>query len=123
MAAWHCAAPIPALPSMSDSSAQVLEFPSLRQILASFTCSALGRSRIATLEPSTDATWIAQQQQLTQEVRFFLRTGSHFDFAGLSDPRALLEKSRIHGAALEIEELRELIVFIDRAAQWRSVGP
>ncbi len=108
--------------SLQHSSARVLEFDSLRQILAGYAASPLAGGRINTLTPSTDSAWIAQQQQLTQEVRAFLRTGSRFDFAGLTDPSALLDKSRIEGAALEISQLREVIYFIDRASEWRQFG-
>ena len=53
------------------TSAGVLEFESLRDLLRGYTSSPLGSGRIATLAPSTDRSWIELQQQLTSEIREF----------------------------------------------------
>jgi dsDNA-specific endonuclease/ATPase MutS2 len=92
---------------MANSSATVLEFGPLRDLLRGYTASDLGRARVAALAPSVDLAWIQNQQQLTSEVREFRRVGGNFDFAGLSDISKLLEKSRIAGAALETLEIRD----------------
>ena len=86
---------------MRNSSARVLEFEGLRDLLQGYVQSDLGRARVADLRPSTDLAWIQNQHQLTSEVREFRRVGGNFEFAGLSDITRLLEKSRIEGAALE----------------------
>ena len=106
---------------MVFSSACVLEFETLRELLNAYASSELGRARIAELQPSCDHCWITGQQQLVAEVLQFLRGGGHFDFSGLLGPTALLEKAHIAGAALETLEIRDLIVLIDRAAQWREI--
>ncbi len=106
---------------MVFSSARVLEFEALRELLNAYASSELGRARIAALQPSCDHDWITGQQQLVAEVLQFLRGGGHFDFSGLLGPTALLEKAHIAGAALETLEIRDLIVLIDRAAQWREI--
>src|SRR5437016_8867271 len=106
---------------MVFSSARVLEFETLRELLNAYASSELGRARIAELQPSCDHCWITGQQQLVAEVLQFLRGGGHFDFSGLLGPTALLEKAHIAGAALETLEIRDLIVLIDRAAQWREI--
>ena len=62
-----------------------------------------------------------RQQQLTAEVRQFLRVGGRFDFSGLLDVSELLHKSRIAGAALETGEIRDFLLVVDRAQQWRAV--
>ncbi len=103
------------------TSARVLEFESLRDLIRSYTASDLGRSRVAALAPSSDRNWIEQQQRLTTEVREFLRGGARFEFGELTDPRPLLEKSRIQGAALETSEIREILRVADRAAEWREI--
>ncbi len=103
------------------TSARVLEFESLRDLIRSYTASDLGRSRVAALAPSSDRDWIEQQQRLTTEVREFLRGGARFEFGELTDPRPLLEKSRIQGAALETSEIREILRVADRAAEWREI--
>src|SRR5271165_3114825 len=51
-----------------------------------------------------------------------LHAGGHFDFHGLLDPTPLVNKSRIQGAALEIGEIRDLVLVADRAAEWREIA-
>jgi len=103
-------------------SERVLEFDQLRQMLAAYTASPLGRDRVLQLTPSRDRQWIARQHQLTQELRLFLRSGSRFDFHGLLDPTDIINKSRIRGAVLEIAEIRDLVLLADRAAEWREIA-
>ena len=102
------------------TSATVLEFERLREIVRGFCQSELGREAVDSLSPTTDAAWIERQQQLTAEVRNFFRAGGRFDFAGLIDPRQLVLRARISGATLEISELRNAILVVDRAAEWRE---
>ena len=104
------------------NSARVLEFESLRDLLRGYAPSPLGLSRIAKLAPSTDAHWIETQQQLATEIREFRRVGGRFDFAGLIEIRDLAERARISGAALEITEIRDVILVVDRAAEWREIA-
>ncbi len=103
-------------------SEHVLEFDQLRQVLALYAGSPLGQARVMQLTPSSDRLWIERQQQLTEEVRGYLRAGGHFDFHGLLDPTSLVSKSRIQGAALEIAEIRDLVLVADRAAEWREIA-
>ncbi len=105
-----------------NSSERVLEFDQLRHLLAIYTASPLGHEQVMQLTPSCDRQWIERQQQLTQELRGYLRTGGHFDFHGLLDPTVLVNKSRISGAALEITEIRDLLLVADRAAEWREIA-
>src|SRR5579864_2348167 len=110
------------LPALLHTSARVLEFDALRELLRSYASSPLGRSRIATLAPSTDATWIESQQALTAELREFRRVGGRFDFSGLLEIGPLVEKSRIAGVALETTDIRDVILVVDRAAEWREIS-
>jgi DNA mismatch repair protein MutS2 len=107
---------------MQNSSAGVLEFAALRDLLGSYAASDLGRSRVAAVAPSTDLEWIQKQQQLTADVREFRRAGGGFNFTGLLDIAKLLEKSRIAGAALETVEILDVITAVDRAAEWREIA-
>src|ERR1022692_714550 len=104
------------------SSARVLEFDALRDLLRGYASSPLGQSKITALAPSTDSTWITGQQDLTAEsplgqskitalapstdstwitgqqdltaeVREFRRVGGRFDFSGLLDVTTLVKKS------------------------------
>jgi DNA mismatch repair protein MutS2 len=104
------------------TSAGVLEFESLRDLLRGYTSSPLGSGRIATLAPSTDRSWIDLQQQLTSEIREFRRVGGRFEFAGLLDVGKLIEKASISGAALETTEIRDVVLVVDRAAEWREIA-
>ena len=104
------------------ASERVLEFDQLRQLLAIYIGSPLGHERLMQLTPSCDRQWIERQQQLVAELRGYLRAGGHFDFHGLLDPTNLVNKSRIRGAALEIIEIRDLLLVADRAAEWREIA-
>ena len=113
---------IPEIPSpLRESSAVSLEWPRLRDYLASRTFSPLGRGWILALEPSADLPWIETQHQRTAEMRTLLSSGVSFDFHGLFAPADLLDKSRIQGAALEPLEVLALVTVIDRIVQWISV--
>ena len=104
------------------TSARVLEFDSLRQLLRGFASSPLGQDRISALAPSTDRGWIETQQALSTEIREFRRVGGRFDFSALVDVGPLAAKSRIAGAALETLEIRDVIAVVDRAAEWRQIS-
>ena len=104
------------------NSARVLEFEFLRELLRGFASSPLGQSKIAALAPSRDHSWIREQQELTEEIREFRRVGGRFEFAGLLDITKSLEKSRISGAALETVEIRDVLLVVDRAAEWREIA-
>ena len=104
------------------SSAAVLEFDRLREMVRGCCQSELGRQAVDELAPTADAEWVERQQQLTAEVRAFLQAGGRFDFGGLGNPRQLVLRARIGGAALDPAELREVILLVDRAAEWREAA-
>ncbi len=104
------------------NSARVLEFDALRELLRGYSSSPLGQAKIGALAPSTDSAWIREQQEVTAEVREFRRVGGSFDFSGLLDVTRLVEKSRIAGAALETTEIRDVLLVVDRAAEWREIA-
>src|SRR6202049_1446380 len=104
------------------SSARVLECDTLRELLRGYSSSPLGRQRIEGLTPSTDRNWIDEQQQLAEEVREFRRAGGRSDCAGLLEIAKLIDKARITGAALETAEIRDVVLVVDRAAEWREIA-
>jgi DNA mismatch repair protein MutS2 len=104
------------------NSARVLEFDALRELLRGSASSPLGQARIAALVPSTDSAWIGEQQGLTEEVREFRRAGGRFDFSGLLDITRSIQRSRIAGAVLETTEIRDVLLVVDRAAEWREIA-
>ena len=103
------------------TSSRLLEFETLRDLLAGYASSPLGQHRIAELLPSLDRPWIETQQQLTTEIREYRRVGGRFEFTGLPEVKKLIEKSRIGGAALETGEIRDVVLVADRAAEWREI--
>lgn len=107
---------------MANSSAQVLEFGSLRELVCGYAVSDLGRARVSALLPSVNLAWIENQQRLTVDIREFRRVGGSFEFAGLVDVSRLLDKSRIAGAVLEALEIRDVIAIVERAVEWRTIA-
>jgi DNA mismatch repair protein MutS2 len=103
-------------------SARALEFESFRDLLRGYTSSPLGHSRVAVLAPSTERAWIENQQRLTTEIREFRRVGGRFEFSGLLDITTVVQKSRIEGAALETTEIRDVVLAVDRAAEWKEIA-
>jgi DNA mismatch repair protein MutS2 len=77
---------------------------------------------VEALTPSTNLVWIENQQQLTSEIREFRRAGGSFNCSGLFDVGRILEKSRISGAALETEDIVNVLTVADRAAEWRGIA-
>jgi len=106
---------------VAHTSSRLLEFETLRDLLAGYASSPLGKRRIAELLPSLNRPWIETQQQLTMEIREYRRGGGRFEFAGLPEVQRLIEKSRIAGAALETTEIRDVILAADRASEWREI--
>jgi DNA mismatch repair protein MutS2 len=107
---------------LTHNSARVLEFDSLRELLRRYASSPLGKNRIDDLSPSTDHKWIETQQELVSEIREFRRVGGRFDFSGLIDIEELVAKARISGAVVETTEIRDVILVVDRAAEWRAIA-
>jgi DNA mismatch repair protein MutS2 len=106
---------------VQHTSSRLLEFETLRELLAGYASSPLGQRRIAELQPSLDRVWIETQQTLTAEIREYRRVGGRFEFGGLPEVERLLEKSRIAGAALETTEIRDIVLIADRAEEWLQI--
>ena len=45
-----------------------------------------------------------------------------FEFSGLLDISTTVEKARIQGAVLETTEIRDVVLVVDRAAEWREIA-
>jgi DNA mismatch repair protein MutS2 len=108
--------------ALIHTGARVLEFESLRDLVRGYAASPLGQGRTAALSPSVDRRWIENQHQLTVEIREFRRVGGRFEFSGLIDISTTVEKSRIQGAVLETTEIRNVVLVVDRATEWREVA-
>lgn len=108
--------------SLVHSSGRVLEFETLRDLVRGYASSPLGQGRIAALSPAVDRRWIENQHQLTVEIREFRRVGGRFEFSGLLDISKTVEEARIQGAVLETTEIRDVVLVVDRAAEWREIA-
>jgi DNA mismatch repair protein MutS2 len=107
---------------LTHNSANVLEFDALLELLRGYASSPLGQAKIAALAPSTSSSWIGEQQELTEEVREFRRVGGRFEFSGLLNITKLIEKARIAGSVLETTEIRDVLLVVDRSAEWREIA-
>ncbi|MGC1872147.1 MAG: endonuclease MutS2, partial [Acidobacteriaceae bacterium] len=105
----------PNVPSpLAHISAEMLEFARLRQMVAGYATTAPGRAWTLALDPSGDTGWASTEQQRVSEALRLLRAGPSFDFHGLIDPGDWLDRARIHGTVLEVDELRALSALVGR---------
>jgi DNA mismatch repair protein MutS2 len=111
---------VPAL--LQHASSRVLEFDQFRDFLSGYVWSPLGKARAGALAPCADRAWIARQQQLAEETRRFLAAGGRFDFSGLFDAGQLLAKAKIRDASLEIDQIRDILLLVDKSAEWREIA-
>ena len=99
---------------LGHTSAEMLEFARLREMVAGYATTAPGRAWTLALEASGDAGWASGEQLRVSEALRLLRAGPSFDFHGLIDPCDWLDRARIHGAVLEMDELRALSALVGR---------
>jgi len=92
-------------------SQEVLEFPAVLELLRGYLSGPLSEPILGSVEPHTRLDLIRRQLEQAKEAREYLRESARPGLASLRDPRPLLEKLRIEGAALgalEIYALTEL---------------
>src|SRR5258705_9582767 len=105
---------------MKTSSADLLEFDALRQLLGRFVSSPLGRAELERVEPGSDSEALTAILAETEEAVRYARSATQpksaqrgaairLDFSGISDLRIAAEKLRIEGASLDPKEIFELI--------------
>lgn len=111
--------PIPFPVEHADFAA--LEWEGLLALVSGFAASPVGRFAILDLKPSTDEEWIAQQHQLTGEVRLVLGEQVSIPLGGLFDPTQHAAKAQIYGAALEANELQAVARLANDVAAWQSL--
>jgi DNA mismatch repair protein MutS2 len=111
--------PIPL--SVGDCSAATLEWPRFLELLAGYSHSSVGRSWAVSLVPSTDRGWLDREHALVAEMRRLLAQRVSIPLSSLFDPTSLLDKSRIDGAALEAEEIRDVLSLADDVSAWAAL--
>ena len=100
-------------PSALDGFRQagsLLEFDQIRQQLAAYTRTVVGRERAMSLTPSQDVLEIATRQQETTEARQFLEQSGALEFGPEQDFRELLQRALLGGLlrGIELYAVREL---------------
>ena len=114
------------------TSAEVLEFEPLRELVGRFVSSPLGRRELEKIQPHTDLPRLTEDLAETGEATEYLRLASRpqpaargaairVDFGGLPDLEAPVHKLRIEGASLEPKEIFDVLILLDRAADAKSV--
>lgn len=117
---------------MKQSSEDLLEFESLRDLLGRYVGSPMGRRRLEDIAPSTGRARIVADLAVIGEALEYLRSAARpqpaqlgaairIRFTHLPDLAETSEKLRIEGATLEPREIFDLISVLDRAADARSV--
>src|SRR5580658_125445 len=110
----------------------VLEFESLRTVIARYVRSALGRAELDALAPVSDRAVIESALADAAEGIEYLRAISQpqvassgaairIHFNEIADPGTSVARLRIEGATLEATEIFEIARMLDLAAQARSI--
>jgi DNA mismatch repair protein MutS2 len=114
------------------TSAETLEFESLRQLVGRFVSSPAGRRELEKLQPHHDLDRLSHDLAEAGEAIEYLRLAARpqparggaairVDFSGLPDTEAAVHKLRIEGASLDPKEIFDLFALLDRAADAKSV--
>src|SRR5271166_5401073 len=92
---------------MDSHTLELLEFGKVRELLAGYAASSLGKELARGLEPSTDADAIRAELALVSEMVDALGQNQAPPFGGLHDVRLVVRRAAI-GAQLTIEQLLEV---------------
>jgi DNA mismatch repair protein MutS2 len=118
------------------TSAAVLEFEALRQLLGRYVSSPLGRRELEKVAPHADLARLADDLAEAGEAVEYLRAATRpqpagprgrpdaairIDFSGLPDVEPAVHKLRIEGASLDPKEIFDLFLLLDRAADAKSL--
>ncbi|MGE5529215.1 MAG: endonuclease MutS2 [Patescibacteria group bacterium] len=82
---------------MNDLTFATLEYDRIKEALAAFTVSGLGRRLAFELRPATDARAVAQMLRETTETRAILDAAGHIPLHGLSDVSEAVERVALGG--------------------------
>lgn len=105
----------------NDFSPSALQWERFLDLLAGYSRSPVGREWALALVPSSDPEWLDREHTLVAEMRLLLRTGISPTLGSLYDATPVLDKSRIAGATLEPEEVRDLLALIDDINAWQQL--
>jgi DNA mismatch repair protein MutS2 len=114
------------------TSAEVLEYEPLRQLVGRYVASPLGRRELEKLTPHADRDRLTADLAEAGEAIGYLRLAARpqpaargaairIDFGGLPELDVAVHKLRIEGASLEPKEVFDVFTLLDRAADAKSV--
>ncbi len=114
------------------TSAEVLEFESLRKLLGRYMYSPMGKRELEKVQPHADLARLSEDLAETGESVEYLRLAARpqpaargaairIDFGGLPDIEAAIYKLRIEGASLEPKEISGVFALLDRSADAKSL--
>ena len=117
---------------MSNWSEDLLEFDSLKEILAGYVYSPSAKTEVAELLPQTDLPALQEQMDDLKEAMEYQRysagsgegggRGMHFrlKFSTMPDPSPAIRKMRLEGIGLEALEVLSVQRFLDRAQSFHT---
>jgi len=116
---------------MNRESLELLEYASLKTLIARWVASEGGRQLLDGIEPSADRSAVESQLAETAEAMVWneeaggpkTRGGempAQLSFSGIPDTAAVVAKLRIEGSVLEPLELLAVIVLLEKAEQVRQ---
>jgi len=97
-----------------------LDYHKLREVVARFALTPLGRGAAAALSPLSDRDAVVTALRETEEMRLLLREGARLPLAGVEDVGALIAKAHDASRALEPEELRAVLAVLQAACSIRE---
>jgi DNA mismatch repair protein MutS2 len=117
---------------MRATSAHILEFESLRELVGRYIASPLGSAELEKVEPHTDRERLDEDLAEAEEATSYMRAAAkpqpaargaaiRINFTSIPDLTEAVHKLRIDGAVLEPKEIADLLTFLDRAADARSI--
>ena len=112
---------------MPFTGLEALEWDRVHALVARFISSPAGVVEMERVAPSADRVHVEHDLAETGEGMAYLRAAGQggalrINLNGLPDVAQAIQKLRIEGAALEPREIFELIVFLDRAADAKSLS-
>lgn len=117
---------------MQHTSADTLEFESLRELIGRYVSSPLGRHELDAVQPTSDRAELERVLAETSEAIEYVRAASQpqaasrgavirVKFTAIPDTAEAVAKLRIEGAALDAREIYDLARLLDQSAEARNL--
>lgn len=105
---------------MDTHTMNVLEFSALKNLVAGYSMSELGKKQIALLAPVADSALITQRHQRIGELMMVLADTKSIPGEGVPDISEIVEKMHIEGTILDTEGFMQLWNFVRKSRQLRK---